>query len=299
MNELPVIFDEDGLVAAVVQDDASGAVLMLAYMNATALEMTRSTGRTHFWSRSRAKLWKKGETSGHEQIVKSIHLNCYKNSLLIRVEQIGAACHTGFPTCYYRELTPANELVETETRWFDPHDVYGAGNAGMIAAWLGAYQWLADHDLADVSGTSRLLRSADMAWLLSRVSDELRELGGVLSGEHRHSDPQSDVLLEGAQVLYWLVLAELRSGRVPSQIADLFGKAVSAETQELSARIANLSGEIGSGSCSLDAVAHRVVEVVTGAAQTVGLELRGVIEHDLADLRSRPYLAEYFAVASV
>jgi len=94
MTDLPVVFDDDGLIPVVIQDDQSGSVLMLAYMNQTALTATRVTGKTHFWSRSRQALWRKGETSGHEQIVKSIHVNCYENSLLIRVDQHGACCHT-------------------------------------------------------------------------------------------------------------------------------------------------------------------------------------------------------------
>ena len=155
MNDLPVKFDDDGLVPVVIQNDSSGAVLMLAYMNEEALRATRDTGKTHFWSRSRGKLWMKGETSGHVQLVTSIHVNCYENSLLIKVRQIGAACHTGFPTCYYRELAADNELVEIETRQFDPDAVYGLDEDRAVTAWLGAYQWLAENDMLDVSETSR------------------------------------------------------------------------------------------------------------------------------------------------
>ena len=126
MTDLAVNFDENGLIPVVIQDDASGDVLMLAFMNREALDKTRATGKAHFWSRSRQALWRKGETSGHEQTVKSIHVNCYENSLLIRVDQVGACCHTGFPTCYYRELTPGNELIETESQQFDPGTIYGA-----------------------------------------------------------------------------------------------------------------------------------------------------------------------------
>ncbi len=98
-------YDEKGLVPAIVQDISSDEVLMLAYMNSTALEKTISTGKTHFWSRSRQKYWMKGETSGNIQLVRKIFYDCDRDTLLVKVEQIGAgACHTGNRTCFYREL---------------------------------------------------------------------------------------------------------------------------------------------------------------------------------------------------
>ena len=119
-------FDGRGLVPVVVQEADSGAVLLLAYMNAQALEATLRTGRAHFWSRSRHKLWRKGESSGREQIVEGLYVNCEENSLLLRVrQQGGAACHTGHPTCYYRTLAPDGTWHEVESRVFDPADVYG------------------------------------------------------------------------------------------------------------------------------------------------------------------------------
>ncbi|MGI8477734.1 MAG: phosphoribosyl-AMP cyclohydrolase, partial [Thermomicrobiales bacterium] len=125
-SPLPVRFGPDGLVPATIQDVDTGAVLMVAFMNAEALARTLATGRTHFWSRSRGKLWRKGETSGHEQIVEDIHLNCKQNSLLVSVRQIGACCHDGYPTCYYRRLEADGSLTVVQDRWFDPAAVYGA-----------------------------------------------------------------------------------------------------------------------------------------------------------------------------
>ena len=95
-------FDDRGLLPVIVQDSSSGQILMLAYANREALEMTVKTGRTHFWSRSRKKLWNKGEESGHFQDVKEIFVDCDCDTVLITVEQTGAACHTGRPTCFYR-----------------------------------------------------------------------------------------------------------------------------------------------------------------------------------------------------
>lgn len=94
----------NGLVPAVVQEDESGMVLMLAYMNKESLELTLKTGTTWFYSRSRDKLWNKGETSGNFQYVKSIDVDCDGDTLLIKVKQIGPACHTGNKTCFYRKI---------------------------------------------------------------------------------------------------------------------------------------------------------------------------------------------------
>jgi len=97
-------YDEHGLVPAIVQDADSGEVLMLAYMNAEALERTLETGQTHFWSRSRQELWHKGATSGNVQDVVEIRIDCDEDTLLLRVHPAGPACHTGNRTCFYREL---------------------------------------------------------------------------------------------------------------------------------------------------------------------------------------------------
>src|SRR5438876_7807997 len=102
MND--VVFDDRGLVPAVIQDAEKGDVLMVAWMNREALERTLSDGRTWFWSRSRQELWAKGETSGHVQHVVDILIDCDADTLVVRVHQIGAACHTGNRTCFYRGL---------------------------------------------------------------------------------------------------------------------------------------------------------------------------------------------------
>jgi phosphoribosyl-AMP cyclohydrolase len=98
-------YDDKGLIPAIVQDEASGEVLMLAYMNQKSLVMTLDTGFTHFWSRSRQKFWKKGETSGNVQEVKEILYDCDADTLLVKVIQHGSgACHTGNRTCFYRSI---------------------------------------------------------------------------------------------------------------------------------------------------------------------------------------------------
>jgi phosphoribosyl-AMP cyclohydrolase len=103
--ELRPKFDADGLVAAIAQDADTGEVLMLAWMNASALEQTLATGRAVYWSRSRKELWRKGDTSGHEQHVVEVRVDCDQDAVLLKVRQTGAACHTGRRACFYRIAT--------------------------------------------------------------------------------------------------------------------------------------------------------------------------------------------------
>lgn len=119
-------FDERGLVPAIIQDELSGQVLMMAYMNKESLQKTMETGRTCFYSRSRQELWMKGETSGHVQKVKQILYDCDGDTLLIMVEQTGAACHTGHYSCFYRD----SEGNETEPTVFNPAAVYNSDTEG-------------------------------------------------------------------------------------------------------------------------------------------------------------------------
>jgi len=101
-------YDQDGLIPVVVQDFNTGEVLMVAWMNARALELTRETEQAHFWSRSRQSLWHKGETSGNVQIVREIRVDCDQDTLLLRVEPAGPACHTGNISCFYRTFEAAH-----------------------------------------------------------------------------------------------------------------------------------------------------------------------------------------------
>jgi phosphoribosyl-AMP cyclohydrolase / phosphoribosyl-ATP pyrophosphohydrolase len=106
MSDLGMLqFNEQGLIPAVVQDAATGQVLMLAYMNREALQQTLATGMAHYWSRSRAQLWRKGETSGHVQHVREIRYDCDADTLLLSVEQVGGACHTGAHSCFFQVLS--------------------------------------------------------------------------------------------------------------------------------------------------------------------------------------------------
>nr|MDQ2688139.1 phosphoribosyl-AMP cyclohydrolase [Armatimonadota bacterium] len=114
----------DGLVPAVVQDAQTKDVLMLGFMNREALEKTLREGRVTFWQRSRQKLWTKGDTSANILKFVALRVNCNEDSLLVLAEPVGATCHTGHPTCYYREAD-SEKWREVTERQFDPEQVYG------------------------------------------------------------------------------------------------------------------------------------------------------------------------------
>lgn len=116
-------FDRDGLIPTVIQDYKSNEVLMAAYMNKESLKRTVRTGKVHFFSRSRKSLWLKGESSGHIQKVKAVLLDCDKDCLLLKVEQRGGACHTGYRSCFYRKVA-GGKLKLSGKKVFDPKKVY-------------------------------------------------------------------------------------------------------------------------------------------------------------------------------
>ena len=117
-------FDEKGLIPAIAQDAADGEVLMVAWMNREALEKTLETGLAHYWSRSRAKLWLKGESSGHTEKVVEVRTDCDGDVLLIKVEQAGGACHTGYRSCFYRLRAADGGASEDGEKLFDPDQIY-------------------------------------------------------------------------------------------------------------------------------------------------------------------------------
>ena len=121
-----VKFDSAGLVPAIVQDAKTGQVLMMAYMNRESLQKTLRSGKTHFYSRSRKKMWLKGESSGHIQRVKRIALDCDGDAILVSALQTGGACHTGYRNCFFRVLKGGKRWQEKGRKLFDPSKVYGA-----------------------------------------------------------------------------------------------------------------------------------------------------------------------------
>lgn len=124
-NEIPDFSRPDGLVTAVAQDCATGELLMVAHMNRAAWDETLATGRAVYYSRSRGRLWRKGEESGNVQKIRSIRVDCDGDAVLLVVDQLGgAACHEGYASCFFREVAPEGLRVIAE-RVFDPDEVYG------------------------------------------------------------------------------------------------------------------------------------------------------------------------------
>ena len=122
LNE--VAFDANGLIPAIAQDKSTGALLMLAWMNREALSETVRSGRAVYWSRSRKRLWRKGEESGHIQLVKQVRIDCDADVIVLEVEQVGGiACHTGHERCFFRKLENG-QWVETEPSLKDPGRIY-------------------------------------------------------------------------------------------------------------------------------------------------------------------------------
>ena len=118
-------YNADGLIPAIVQDAATSRVLMMAWMSASSIEATLRTGLMHYWSRSRQKLWFKGESSGHTQRVVRWAVDCDVDTLLFEVEQIGGACHTGYRSCFFQTFAPDGSPLEiTEEKSFDPAVTY-------------------------------------------------------------------------------------------------------------------------------------------------------------------------------
>jgi phosphoribosyl-AMP cyclohydrolase / phosphoribosyl-ATP pyrophosphohydrolase len=180
MDDSEVAFDEQGLVPCVVQDWRTGEVLTLAYMNAESLALTRQTGETHFFSRSRQELWHKGATSGHTQAVRAIRYDCDGDALVALVEPSGPACHTGERTCFHRgELEPAA-----------PHEVLP-----------GLERTIAQRAAAKPEGsyTARLLAAPELTQ--AKVREEAEEVARAAGQE---SDER--VAEEAADVLYHLLV---------------------------------------------------------------------------------------------
>src|SRR5687768_6143567 len=118
-------FNADGLIPAIIQEQATGRVLMMAWMNRASLEKTIETGKTHFWSRSRQKYWMKGESSGHVQEIKEIFIDCDADTVLIKATQHGAACHEGYKNCFFRRHESDGEWKVHAERLMNPDDIYG------------------------------------------------------------------------------------------------------------------------------------------------------------------------------
>ncbi|PKM76517.1 MAG: bifunctional phosphoribosyl-AMP cyclohydrolase/phosphoribosyl-ATP pyrophosphatase [Firmicutes bacterium HGW-Firmicutes-15] len=195
-------FDERGLVPAIIQDYQSGQVLMMAYMNAESLEKTMSTGKTWFYSRSRQSLWNKGETSGHIQTVKEILYDCDEDTLLIKVEQLGAACHTGHYSCFYRNA--AGEEIAPQV--FDPTKIYSTqANSGILYE---LYDLIVDRKMKMPEGSyTTYLFDKGLDKILKKVGEESAEV--IIASKNLD---KSEVVYESSDLLYHLLVLLVEQG---------------------------------------------------------------------------------------
>ncbi len=196
-------FDERGLIPAVVQDAETGTVLMLAYMNRESLSLTLETGQTHFWSRSRNKIWHKGETSGNNQKVKHIWYDCDADALLLKVEQEGVACHTGKYSCFSSSFDAQGEV--------DP----GFGEAlGKLARVIHQR----NVERPENSYTVKLLVGG-VDRILKKVGEEAGEV--IIASKNHHPE---EISWEVADLLYHILVMLEAEGVSLSKVAGELGK---------------------------------------------------------------------------
>lgn len=296
-------WDEHDLVPAVVQDANTLQVLMVGFMNQQAFRETLVTHKVHFFSRSRERLWRKGETSGNELHVEEMRVNCEQNSLLIVATPAGPTCHTGHDSCYYRRIEYDERLTEIAERSADPATMYGNIPLDTLndptRLWYRAYEFLRDNDFSSESGTSRRLRTPNEP-LAERLADELRELAGVLDGSHTHQGLIADIILEGSQSIYWTALIAIRARATWNAWRP--DRALATSDMELSREIAAqlLRAEADAWEQHpipiFDAPArcHATVALIAQAVITAGVDPGAILQRDLDDLRTRPYLAPIF-----
>lgn len=201
-------FDAHGLVPAIIQDEASGTVLMLAYMNAEALTKTVATGVTWFFSRSRQSLWQKGETSGHVQRVKAILYDCDADAVLVKVEQTGAACHEGTFSCFSRDITDGVNQAEVLVQ---PSDVYDKPAMNILYE---LYNVINDrkHNPKEGSYTNYLFDKGQDK-ILKKVGEEAAE---TIIGSKNNS--KQEVLYEMADLWYHCLVLLAYHGITPTEL---------------------------------------------------------------------------------
>ena len=217
-------FDSSGLIPAIVQDHSNGEVLMVAYMNREALEKTLETGLAHYFSRSRQKLWQKGESSGHVQRVREILYDCDGDALVVKADQKVAACHTGHRSCFYRALGRGEDIARTI---FDEKEIYDGREEREVFDRLYAVIVDRKNNPEDDSYTSSLLAGGGEV-IGKKVQEEGLELILATMAADREN-----VVREAADLIYhtWVLLAaaSVRPEEVRKELAGRFGTGGLAE----------------------------------------------------------------------
>jgi len=205
-------FDQAGLVPAIVQDYETNEVLMLAYMNKESLKKTVQTNIAHYFSRSRNQLWKKGETSGNVQHVKSISFDCDADAILLKVDQVCASCHTGHKSCFYREFD-GNEINEIGEILFDPQKVYNSKSSIM----QDVYNTVLDRvkNPKEKSYTNYLLDKG-IDKILKKVGEEASEV--IIASKNNSKD---EIRYEVADLFYHVIVLLVERGLT---LEDIYGE---------------------------------------------------------------------------
>ncbi|MFA6789466.1 MAG: bifunctional phosphoribosyl-AMP cyclohydrolase/phosphoribosyl-ATP diphosphatase HisIE [Arcobacteraceae bacterium] len=202
----------DGLIPVITQDATSNEVLMLAYMNEEALNLTTQTNIAHYFSRSKQRIWKKGESSGHLQHVKNIMIDCDNDTILLKVEQIGVACHTGRRSCFFTDLQSNTILHEVEV---NTSSAYGVIDT--------LYHIISEkkNDDPNISYTAKLLQGKQNS-LLKKIVEEAGELTFALK-----DDNTEEIIYESADLVYHCLVGLARKNispdRVKQELARRFG----------------------------------------------------------------------------
>lgn len=205
-------FDSNGLIPAIIQDYKTGQVLMMAYMNEEALKKTVETKKTWFYSRSRQKLWMKGEESGHVQEVKEIRYDCDADALLIKVEQTGVACHTGHYSCFYRDI----EGREVEEKVLNEENIYALGKEGP-SILLELYEVIKNRkqEMPEGSYTAYLF-SKGIDKILKKVGEETAEV--IIAAKN---PDKGETIYEIADLFYHLLVLMVEKG---VELSEVFGE---------------------------------------------------------------------------
>jgi phosphoribosyl-ATP pyrophosphohydrolase/phosphoribosyl-AMP cyclohydrolase len=201
-------FDSAGLIPAIIQDFENGEVLMMAFMNKISLEKTLETGLCHYWSRSRQKLWLKGETSGHTQAVKEVYYDCDADCLLIKVEQKTAACHTGHRSCFYTKVEQSG-TKDAGVQVFDESDVY-SGSDILDKVYAVILDRMANPK--EGSYVNKLL-SGGRDRILKKVGEEASEV--VIAAKNGSSD---ELIHETADLWFHTLVALAEAGVKPGDV---------------------------------------------------------------------------------
>lgn len=204
-------FDAKGLIPVITQDYKTNEVLMLAYMNEEAFNKSVETGKVHYFSRSRNKLWLKGETSGHYQIIKSIKPDCDNDALLIKVEQVEAACHTGHYSCFYREVDK-DTIKESSDKVFDEKEVYGDKSKVLQEV----YDVIVDRTINPKEGSyTNYLFDKGLDKILKKVGEETAEV--IIASKNKD---KGEITYEISDLFYHLFVLMVERGVKLDDIYD-------------------------------------------------------------------------------